>query len=154
MLFGLLHMDPSLILVTGLMGAYLHFLYLASRSIWVPVLLHMLNNGFAVIVILTPELQAAGKAFQDDRQGFRAVTEIAALGLLVFASVAMWTSRPELIRQQRVANSQDDWQPEYPGISLPPPGIPAKLGYGVVSPVAMILTLAAFGFVVYRLSQL
>jgi len=155
-LFGLLHMDSSLVFITGLMGAYLHFVYLASRSIWVPVLLHMLNNGLTALVLMNPDLQAAGKNFQDDKQGFRAVMDIAALGLIVFASVALWTSRAQLDRELSpgAGANPNPWQPEYPGISAPPPSSAEKLAYGHVSPAAMVLTLAAFGVLAYLISQL
>jgi membrane protease YdiL (CAAX protease family) len=34
-----------------LMGCYLHLVYLKTRSLWVPILLHFLNNARAVIVL-------------------------------------------------------------------------------------------------------
>lgn len=147
-LFGLLHMDPSLVFITGLMGAYLHFVFLASRSIWVPVVLHLLNNGLTILALLNPTLLAAGKAFQDDKQGYRGVIDIAALGLIVFASVALWTSRARLS-----AAPPSGWEPEYPGISAAPPDANRPIEYGEVSPAAMVLALGSFGVLAYLLSQ-
>jgi len=155
-LFGMLHIDPSHVMIAGLMGAYLHFVYLVSRSIWVPVLLHLMNNGLAVLLALAPGLQATAKAFQDDKQGFRAVMDLASLGLIVFASVALWTSRAEL-RSEPVTDADThskEWQPEYPGISTPPLESDLKLGYGAVSPAAMFLAMGSFGVLAYLLSQL
>lgn len=154
-LFGLLHMDPSLVFITGLMGAYLHFVYLAARSIWVPVVLHLLNNGLTILALLSPTLQAAGKALQDDKQGYRAVIDIAALGLIVFASVALWTSRAKLSDEPVTDLSPEagDWVPEYPGISAPPPEAERQVEYGEVSPAAMVLALGSFGVLAYLLSQ-
>jgi hypothetical protein len=155
-MFGLLHMDPSLVFITGLMGAYLHFVYLATRSIWVPVLLHMLNNGLTALILLSPTLVEAAKAYAADKHGFRAVTELAALGLIVFGSVALWTSRARLVAppQTDVGPERKTWKEEYPGISAPPSVAPVKLGYAAVSPVAMLLTLASFGLLVFLLSKL
>jgi membrane protease YdiL (CAAX protease family) len=49
-LFGLLHLyPPAYVLVTAVMGAVLHFTYLMSRSLWVPILLHVLNNSLAAL---------------------------------------------------------------------------------------------------------
>jgi uncharacterized protein len=46
--FGLLHMyPPPYVLVTTAMGACLHFAYACSRSLWVPIAVHVANNGFA-----------------------------------------------------------------------------------------------------------
>src|SRR5262249_3210165 len=50
--FGLLHMDPAYAIVTAMMGAFLYFVYLGARSIWVPILLHTLNNSVAVLASL------------------------------------------------------------------------------------------------------
>ncbi|HEX4609138.1 MAG TPA: CPBP family intramembrane glutamic endopeptidase [Urbifossiella sp.] len=46
--FGLLHLyPPPYVLVTAAMGACLHFAYACSRSLWVPIVIHTINNGFA-----------------------------------------------------------------------------------------------------------
>ncbi|MBA4187089.1 MAG: hypothetical protein C0467_03640 [Planctomycetaceae bacterium] len=155
-LFGMLHIDPSHVMIAALMGAYLHFVYLATRSIWVPVLLHLMNNGLAVFLALAPALQDAAKSFQEDKHGLRAVMDLASLGLVVFASVALWTSRAEVIRVPAKDGLPDanEWKQEYPGISLPPAGAPEKLSYGTLSPAAMFLAMGSFGILAYLLSQL
>lgn len=158
LLFGLLHMDPSQVFITGLMGAYLHFVYLATRSIWVPMLVHMSNNGLAVLIVLTPSLSAAAQRYKDDEKGMRAVMDIAALGLLIFVSVALWTSRAEVVRVKPQPGDEDwrpdGWEPEYPGVSAPPPGVPAKIAHATVSPAAVVLALASFAALAYLLAQL
>lgn len=46
--FGLLHLfPPPYVVVTAVMGACLHYGYACSRSLWVPIVMHTLNNGFA-----------------------------------------------------------------------------------------------------------
>jgi len=46
--FGMLHLyPPPYVLVTAAMGACLHFAYACSRSLWVPIVVHVANNGFA-----------------------------------------------------------------------------------------------------------
>ena len=52
-LFALMHVDPSLLLPIALMGAYLHFVYFVTRSIWAPILLHAMNNGVSILLALT-----------------------------------------------------------------------------------------------------
>ncbi len=156
LLFGVLHLDPAHAIIAAFMGLYLHFIYLASRSIWVPVLLHMMNNGMSILLLFIPSLQNFEKAIEEDKQGFRAVIEIASLGLIVFASVALWTSRAQLSRNPitNVEGDANGWKPEYPGISAPPPESSAKLEYGVVSPAAMFLAVGSFGVLAYLISQL
>jgi membrane protease YdiL (CAAX protease family) len=144
-LFAAMHADPSQLLVIACMGAYLHFVYLASRCLWMPILLHASNNALAIF--LGPLLKPSKYEF---------VVRIAALAVLIFGSVALWTSRAEL----RPISGTDstwwddtewdgDWKPEYPGISAPPPGADVRIGYEVVSPAALIFAIVSFGVLVY-----
>jgi membrane protease YdiL (CAAX protease family) len=152
-LFAALHLSPSQCFVMALMGAYLHFVYLASRSIWVPVLLHLLNNGIAILFILNADLQSAGEHFKKDVHGLRAVMDLAALGLIVFASVALWTGRARIVSVvTKSVTTPTVWEPTYPGVSVPPPGVPAKLAYGAVSPAAVVLAMGAFLVLAYLIS--
>jgi tetratricopeptide (TPR) repeat protein/membrane protease YdiL (CAAX protease family) len=43
-LFGLFHLDPSRILATFMLGSVLHIVFLTTKSIVAPMLLHALNN--------------------------------------------------------------------------------------------------------------
>ncbi len=85
-LFGLLHVDPAYAVVTAAMGAYLHFVYLVSRSIAVPILLHTLNNAVAVIVTLT---QAGPAALGVDGASLPLLTYLVAALVLVAISLVM-----------------------------------------------------------------
>jgi membrane protease YdiL (CAAX protease family) len=50
--FGLVHVHPVQAAYAALMGLWLHFAYRMTRSLWVPVLVHFLNNGLAVVAAL------------------------------------------------------------------------------------------------------
>lgn len=50
-LFGMMHLEPPQAVMAMMMGMVLHVCYAATRSILVPMLLHLLNNGFAVLSI-------------------------------------------------------------------------------------------------------
>lgn len=149
-LFAMMHLDPSQLLVYSLMGAYLHFVYIATRSIWPAVLLHAMNNGTAVLLLLVlpPE------KFE---QPTPVIVPLAALSLLLFGSIALWTSRAKPVP---IGNDDptwwdepewDDgtWKAEYPGVSAPPPEANVRLGYSMVSPTAVIFTVVSFGLVMY-----
>src|SRR5262249_14128621 len=143
LLFAGMHMDPSQLIVIALMGAYLHFVYLASRSIWVPILLHTLNNGIAILVALN-----AGPAALDvESQGVPAILYLGSFSLVLFASIALWTSRA-VVRpvQEPGARGQETGQKEGAMSSLTPE-------YERVSPVAALFTLASFGVLAYLLAQ-
>jgi len=86
--FGLLHLwPPSYVLVTAAMGACLHFTYLASRSLWVPIAIHFANNSFAALVstgtISVQNVEAQVMANE------AAVAALAAATLLT-CGLAMW----------------------------------------------------------------
>jgi membrane protease YdiL (CAAX protease family) len=141
-LFALMHVDPSQLLVIALMGAYLHFVYLATRSIWAPILLHAMNNGVSILLALTLKPEQ-----MDQDKHVPLVVSVAALALMIFGSVALWTSRAEL--QPDTTSASPDWKPEYPGVSVPPPEANVRLGYAIVSPVALLFTLVSFALLVY-----
>lgn len=51
--FGLLHVYPfPYVFLTAVMGAGLHFTYLMSRSLWVPITIHLLNNSLAALAAI------------------------------------------------------------------------------------------------------
>jgi uncharacterized protein len=152
-LFAAMHLDPSQLLIFMLMGAYLHFVYLASRSIWVPILLHMLNNGLAILIIMNSDLYVAAERYKINSEGLRSVTELAALGLLVFASVALWTSRAVVTKKVPVEGTEPaDF--DYPRIAVPPPESGASVKYAAVSPAAMMLAIGSLAILAYLLSRL
>ena len=116
-LFAAMHLDPSQLVVITCMGAYLHFVYLATRSIWAPVLLHAANNAVAILIALVFK--------PGDGQGnveVPVIVYVVTLALVLFGSVALWTSRAE---------------PDAPGDARP--------RYGAVSPAALLFTFVSFG---------
>lgn len=48
--FSAVHLDPAGFLPRCLLGAILGYAYLYSGSIWVPVILHIINNGFSCLI--------------------------------------------------------------------------------------------------------
>lgn len=154
-LFGLLHVDPAYAVVTACMGAYLHFVFLATRSIWVPIFLHVVNNGLAILISLTQvgpaELDAEAKQLQP-------IYYLVSFSLILFASVGLWTSRVAI---HSGTGGVDDWwnapgwRPEYPGISTPPPGAVPELvlAHARISPAAVMLTFASLAALLYLLGR-
>jgi membrane protease YdiL (CAAX protease family) len=145
-LFAALHLHPKYVPVYALMGAYLHFTYLASRSIWVPVLLHALNNAVAVLMAMNGVLMQ----LQGGPGSILPVIFLAAFSLLLFGSVALWTGRVEL-RGPKLKDPT--FVPEYPGISAPPPGSEDRLGRAETSPAAFTMTLLSLGALAYLLTR-
>jgi len=55
--FGLIHVDPCQGTMAMLMGLWLHYTYLMTRCLVVPMLVHFLNNSFAVVSSRIPGLE-------------------------------------------------------------------------------------------------
>ncbi len=152
--FALAHLDPSQLLAFALMGAYLHFVYRTTRSIWPPILLHAMNNGTAVLLVmlLPPE------KFE---QPTPIIVPLASLALLIFGSTALWTSRARVGRMEgdeparwdKWESDESTWKAEYPGVSAPPPEARLDLGYATVSPAALLFTFIWFGALLYLCYQ-
>jgi membrane protease YdiL (CAAX protease family) len=112
--FGLIHLDPNQGLMAMLMGLYLHFTYLATRSLWVPILLHFLNNSVAVV----GSRIAALEALDADPGKTPPHLLIAAAALLAAAAWALYTSRARVVPEEGGVL----WRPTAPGVEYPPDG--------------------------------
>ena len=144
--FGALHMYPlAYVLVTAAMGGALHFVYAMSRSLWVPVAVHLLNNSFAGLV--------AVKAIPADGME-RAMADNPVLGgglaaaTLVCAGIAMWTGRA---RVRPVPGSPGE--PPHRGVMVPPPESGAELVAARPSPLASLSAAAASAGLVWVLCR-
>ncbi len=135
--FGLIHVDPCQGTMAMLMGLFLHFTYLATRSLWVPVLLHFLNNSLAVLSPKIPFL----KTLDADPATAPAHLFAAAAALLAVVCWALYTSRARLAPQ----GGGELWQPTATGVEYPPEGS----GLGVVHPRP---SAAAFGLTLLALA--
>jgi membrane protease YdiL (CAAX protease family) len=149
LLFGLLHVEPALVPTITLMGIYLHFVYLMSRSIWISILLHVLNNG----VTLLRTLLVSGPEQADPAAAeLKPVVYLAAFAVILFGSIAFWTSRAEVVR---AGKEGPEWQPEYPGISTPPAGLGGRyrLIHAAVSPASVVMTFVSCCALLYLLTR-
>ena len=138
--FGLIHVDPAQGTMALLMGLYLHFTYLVTRSLLVPMMLHFLNNSLAVVSGRIPILDASM------RTPAKAPLHlfVAAAVLLAVVIWALYTSRARLAPQDTAAL----WRPTAPGVEYPPEGSGVRVVHPRPSYAAFGLTLLAFaGFV-------
>lgn len=52
MIFGLMHIEPQFVLNAFIIGVVLCYLYLRTRSIFAPMIIHSLNNLFAYMLLI------------------------------------------------------------------------------------------------------
>ena len=139
--FGLIHLDPCQGTMAALMGIILHYVYLTTRSLVAPMLLHFFNNSMSVILARLPE------AANFEPKGSSEVFIYFAAGLvLVAVAYALYESRARLVAK----DGGVPWQPPYPGVACPPAGsntIVVAPTPSLIAVFMVFLSLAVFGAV-------
>lgn len=52
LLFGVIHMNPPQIIAAFVLGLFLGWLYLRTRSLWLPIICHVVNNTNGTVITL------------------------------------------------------------------------------------------------------
>jgi membrane protease YdiL (CAAX protease family) len=141
--FGLIHLDPAQATMAMLMGVCLHYVYQTTRSLWLSILLHFMNNSLSVVLMRFPALDAI------DNHPERFLPLVAASAVLVAAiGYAFYQSRARLAPE--TARTKFLWRPDYPGVEYPPP----RSGTVVVHPMPSALAFAgvAVGLILFLIS--
>jgi hypothetical protein len=96
-LFGLVHGYPLQIMTAAILGVVLHLVYLWTKSLLAPMLLHFLNNLFAMICMRYSEtlpIPGVSVMEQDGAMIYTPVGLVAAsLGISGLLLVLVWQSR-------------------------------------------------------------
>ncbi len=112
LLFALVHVHPAHALSVFPLGVLLHVLYLSSRSILVPILLHFLVNGWAAMVTKLGEQMGMGSL--EETQVVSGPVLLTAVLATVCTLAYFWRSRIEF----RLADGQW-WWPRYRSVESP-----------------------------------
>jgi hypothetical protein len=130
------------------MGLILFYTYLMSRSLWIPMLIHCLNNSLSVLMgTLSEEWEEALQPLDTPSSSSRVWLVFAAAGwLLVSVGWALYSSRARLVR---IDGSQEPpWQPPFAGVAYPPPGSGTAVSHplpGLLPTLAVLAGVLAFG---------
>lgn len=111
LLFGLMHLDPPHVVATAAMGLGLHLSYLATRSLYIPILLHVLNNSAAVLQLESERFRSALKRLDGLDQNQLALVYGAAAVLAGVIAWALYRSRARLVvaSVEQVTTSVPSW---------------------------------------------
>lgn len=138
LLFGLLHLDPRHVAIAMFIGIFLHLTYLATRSLVVPMILHIGNNTLSILSMHYSSLE-----FTNARAGdipwlvyAAAIALMAVVGWTLFQSRARYADRP--------ASIAPPWRPLFPGVEYPPPQSATYVAHPGSSKLAWMLTIVAF----------
>jgi membrane protease YdiL (CAAX protease family) len=120
-LFGLIHVEPRQAIVAMVIGVFLHLSYLASRSLLVPMFLHMANNSLSILASRCPELSAI------DVPPEQVPWYVYSAGVVLVAAVgwAFFKSRALLV--DRTESGDPAWRPAFPGVECPPRGTATRV---------------------------
>jgi membrane protease YdiL (CAAX protease family) len=140
LLFGLLHVDLAHAVATAVIGVWLHFVYLMSRSLLIPMMLHALNNSTAVFLAgiqlrlegneAHPESAVLPNSFCLQIYEPLAFVEqlssdhplILLAGSLALLSGVCWALYKSRARLVATVDAATPWRPDFPGVEYPPPG--------------------------------
>jgi membrane protease YdiL (CAAX protease family) len=135
--FGLIHVDPAQGSMAMLMGLWLHFVYLLTRSFLAPVLLHFLNNSLAVVLPRIPGLVA----WEENSVRQPLLVVLASVNLLAAVAWALYQTRARLEDRDPTLPA---WRPLWPGVECPPPGTGTVVAQPPVQASTWILVLVSF----------
>lgn len=152
-LFGLIHIEPVQICYAAFIGVILHVVYLSSKSLLAPMLLHALNNAIAfsptALKEIVPQLSEVMNRWE---HGGGMPLVVLALAALTVATLLI------LFRQTQVRWYREDgepWDPGYVTAEMPPKRVNPRARAG--SPKLWTVLLAAafyLAFVAVMLNQL
>jgi membrane protease YdiL (CAAX protease family)/Flp pilus assembly protein TadD len=140
-LFGLSHIDPVQGSHAVFLGIVLHLVYLAGKSLWVPVLLHILHNA---LVFTRMKLGMSG-TIETGLQSIPPVLLVAALVVLVLLLLLFYWSRLSWMLPDGLL-----WSPGYVSAEMPPAPLKCQPSYRSLPGLAKLLAVAsylAFGFI-------
>lgn len=138
LLFAALHLDPVRFPALVLLGTLFGWLTWRAGSIWPAVAAHAVNNGIAMVLLLTARPGEAGPAPAGAIAGTAAFGVVAAL-----AAAALYhsvTPRPPPARDVLVLHD-----PASPSIAWHPSRVPPALARAAAAGVALLLLLAVAG---------
>jgi membrane protease YdiL (CAAX protease family) len=118
-LFGCLHMEPRQGLGAMLLGAVIYGAYLATRSLWVAMGIHFVNNGLAVVHV-NDQMFPVLKPLEDGLDRNPALYIAGAAVLFAAVAYALYQTRCKLVPEME---GMPIWKPPgVGGVELPPPG--------------------------------
>jgi membrane protease YdiL (CAAX protease family)/Flp pilus assembly protein TadD len=120
LLFGLLHIDPVHACATAVGGIGLHVVYLTTRSLWAPILLHALHNA-----LMFAETRLAQDTHLDLTGQYEAPHLAPSLVLAAAAAVSLLFFLFYRTRTRWLRPDGEEWSPGYVSAEMPPPGVEA-----------------------------
>ena len=144
LLFGAVHIHPLHAVVAAFLGVILHTVYLWTRSLIAPMLLHGINNYAAIQIPVSAkhgQLPLAAEAHLPPLLVLTALLAVLGIGFLLYRSRVRWA----------LADGTD-WSPGFATAETPPPSVGARPDarpIGLRMGVVVVWLYSLFGFVLW-----
>lgn len=117
-LFGAMHLNPAHAVAVIPLGIALHYVYLTTRTLWGPMLLHFLNNAISVVLLKHGD-GASGPGATDTAATAEFPLSMLTVSISIVVTVALqmllWQIRTRFVREDG-----DEWDPGYASLEVPP----------------------------------
>ena len=128
LLFGVMHIDPVQSIGAFVLGLGLHFIYLTTRSLVAPMLVHMLNNSFAFWTMSNYEwCPLPGLSPLPDGTLIHTPANVMIASVFATAALLGWLYQTRTRWQVMTSASGDEdgpaWSPGYVTAEMPPSNI-------------------------------
>jgi len=144
--FGLAHVHPAHAIAVVPLGMCMHYVYIVTKSFWAPVMLHFLNNSWAVVA--TKMINQGAAPELADNVTVPPEVLIASAVLVILILILMWQTRVRYLLPDGTT-----WTPGFFTIERPPQKVPVVAHREPVSPGLLALTLCGlvgFGVVFFQ----
>lgn len=117
-MFGLVHAHPAHVIAVIPLGMFMHYVYYVTRSFWAPVLVHFMNNAFAVSMAkLIPVLPEQAAKLNDETQVVHPLITVSAALFITLVCLYLWKARSKYVNPDG-----SEWTPGYISNESPPLG--------------------------------
>jgi len=122
LMFAAVHVHPAHVVALLPLAFFIHLVYMATRSILAPMLLHLLNNSLAVVMLkASATIPALEGSAEPDMPAYVLLISAGIVGMVGWT---LWRSRI----QYRMEDGEL-WNPGYSTIEIPPESVRASVSF-------------------------
>lgn len=138
--FGLMHIEPPQVVGTAALAITFQVAFLSAKSLWAPILLHLLNNATAFTLMrLISDPRSREVLGVDDTSLLPPMLAGAALAAVLVICWLFWETRTRWVLPDRQI-----WSPGYITAEMPPAHLGAKARLSTPHIVAVIVAIVVY----------
>ncbi|QDT21210.1 CPBP family intramembrane glutamic endopeptidase [Gimesia chilikensis] len=146
-MFGIVHAHPAHVIAVIPLGMFMHYVYYVTRSFWAPMLVHFMNNAFAVSMAkMATAIPESAASLGDETQPVHPLIVASAALFLAAVCVQLWKTRVKYMTPQG-----EEWTPGYPSTEQPPANSPVTMMREKAHP--LLYAAGVFLFLIFLVSM-